>query len=181
MDFEAVFKLILEQFSKHKIRFAVIGGFALHAAGFPRATQDIDFLLHHEDMPKVKTLLTALGYESLHESPNAANFLNRLSELGRIDFIIAHRKYTLAMLARAKPYEIIKNYKVAVAVPEDIIGLKVQALHNDPERKSQDLADIEWLIRNHYKKLDMNLLREYFTLFNYTGQLDQILKETGHA
>ena len=54
MDFEAVFKLILEQFSKHKIRFAVIGGFALHAAGFPRATQDIDFLLHHEDMPKLK-------------------------------------------------------------------------------------------------------------------------------
>lgn len=141
MDFEAVFKIILEQFGKRNVRFAVIGGFALHAAGFPRATQDIDFLLHHEDTAKVKSVLASLGYECIHESPDAANFTNRLSELGQIDFIIAHRKYALAMLNRAKSYEIIKDHRVNVAVPEDMIGLKIQAIHNDPKRESQDLAD----------------------------------------
>ena len=181
MDFEAVFKLILGQFGEHHVRFAVIGGFALHAAGFPRATQDIDFLLHHEDAAKVKSVLASLGYECIHESPDAANFSNRLSELGQIDFIIAHRKYALAMLKRAKPYEIIKGYTVHVAVPEDIIGLKVQALNNDPQRYAQDMADIQWLIRNHRRQLDLGLLREYFGLFNSVDQLEKILNEAGNA
>jgi len=181
MDFEAVFKLILERFEKHNVRFAVIGGFALHAAGFPRATQDIDFLLHHEDTAKVKSMLSSLGYECIHESPDAANFLNRLSELGQIDFIIARRKYALAMLDRAKPYEIVKGHVVNIVVPEDIIGLKVQALHNDPQRYAQDMADIQWLIKNHRAQLDLDLLREYFGLFNYTDQLEKILKEAGDA
>ncbi len=181
MDFEAVFKIILERFGKQSVRFAVIGGFALHAAGFPRATQDIDFLLHHEDMAKVKSILASLGYECIHESPDAANFLNRLSEMGQIDFIIAHRKYALAMLQRAKPYEIIKGYTVRVAVPEDIIGLKIQALNNDPQRYGQDMADIQWLIKHHHKVLDIALLREYFGLFNCVDQLDKILAETDHA
>ncbi len=181
MDFEAVFKIILGQFGKYNVRFAIIGGFALHAAGFSRATKDIDFLLHHEDKAKVKVVLASLGYEAIHESEDAANFLNRLSELGQIDFIMARRKYALAMLERAKPYEIIKGHTVNVIVPEDIIGLKIQALHNDPARYAQDMADIQWLIKNHREQLNVGLLREYFDLFNCADQLERILNETDHA
>ena len=70
------------------------------------------------------------------------------------------------MLQRAKPYEIIKGYTVLVAVPEDIVGLKLQAIANDPQRASQDMADIEWLIKHHHKVPDKKLLEEYFNLFD---------------
>ncbi len=63
MDFEAVSKMILGKFTEEHVRCAVIGGFALHAAGFSRATIDIDFLVHQEDMPTVKSILGPLGYE----------------------------------------------------------------------------------------------------------------------
>lgn len=175
MDFEAVSKMILDRFSKQHVRCAIIGGFALHAAGFNRATMDIDFLLHGQDAPMAKNILGSLGYEIKHESQDAINFLGKLDSLGSIDFIIAHRKYSLAMLERAKPYEIVKGCTVNVVVPEDIIGLKVQALHNDPSRYSQDMADIEWLIKNHRQRLDLALLREYFALFNCEDKLEKIL------
>jgi hypothetical protein len=181
MDFESVTKMILERFEKQQVRCAIIGGFALHAAGFTRATKDIDFLVHYEDMPKVKNILSAAGYELKHESQDAANFIGKLDTLGGMDFIIAHRKYALAMLERSKPHEIVKGSHVNVVVPEDIIGLKVQALSNDPSRYSQDMTDIEWLIRNYRHKLDLNLLREYFGLFQLTDKLDNMLNEAGNA
>ncbi|MBI4308830.1 MAG: nucleotidyltransferase [Candidatus Omnitrophica bacterium] len=181
MDFEAVSKMILGQFDKHGVRCAIIGGFALHAAGFQRATMDIDFLVHHQDIPAVKSILTSLGYELKHESPDAANFWGMLNELGNIDFIIAHRTYALAMLDRARPHEIVKGCTVNVVVPEDIIGLKIQALNNDPSRYAQDMADIEWLIKNHRQRLNVDLLREYFGLFNCVDKLEEILGEAGGA
>ncbi len=176
MDFEAVSKMVLDQFTKQNVRCAIIGGFALHAAGFTRATLDIDFLVHQQDFLKVKAILLSFGYELRHESLDAANFWGKLNELGGIDFIIAHRKYALAMLERAKPYEIVQGYKVNVVIPEDIIGLKLQALHNDPERYAQDMTDIEWLIKNHRKNLNLEILKEYFGLFNCADKLEQILQ-----
>ena len=181
MDFEAVSRMVLEQFSKNHIRCAVIGGFALHAAGFPRATKDIDFLVHVDDLPMVKNILIGLGYDIVHESSDVVNFWGKLKELGGIDFIVAHRKYALAMLQRAKPYEIIDGYTVQVAVPEDIIGLKLQAIANDPERASQDMADIEWLIKHHHKVLDRKILEEYFGLFDRIEDLTRLYQGVKNA
>jgi len=66
MDFEGVTRYILEQFAKNQVRYCLIGGFALHAAGFSRATRDIDFLVHHEDTVKIKAILTGFGYDITH-------------------------------------------------------------------------------------------------------------------
>lgn len=181
MDFEAVVKLLFSEFDKQRIRFAVIGGFALQAAGLSRMTHDIDFLIHIEDAPKAKAILTSIGYDISHESKDAINFWGKLKSLGGVDFIIAHRKYALAMLQRAQGKEIIAGYHAKVVVVEDLIGLKLQAAVNDPARASQDMADIEWIIRHHRKDLDLTLLREYFGLFEKLPELEKILKEAGHA
>ena len=68
MNFESVFELLIGNFQKGKVNFALIGGFALQAAGFARATNDIDFLVAKEDMPKVKKIMNAYGYGAVHES-----------------------------------------------------------------------------------------------------------------
>ncbi len=176
MDLEAVAKYVLDKFSAKAVRCAVIGGFALHAAGFPRATQDIDFIVHVDDVPTVKTILAGFGYDIVHESQDVINFWGKLKELGGIDFIIAHRRYALAMLDRAKIYEMLPGYQVKVVVPEDIIALKLQAIANDPNRTLQDMADVQWLIKNHKGTLNIGLLKEYFEIFGKTEVLKGLLK-----
>ena len=125
--------------------------------------------------------MTGFGYDIAHESKDAINFWGKLKELGNIDFIIAHRKYALAMLARSKSYEIVPGYTVNVVVPEDIIGLKLQAMANDPSRVPQDRVDVQWLIKNHHQNLDYALLKEYFSLFGQEAVLANMYKEINYA
>lgn len=182
MDFESVFKLLIENFQKNKVDFALIGGFALHVAGYSRTTGDIDFLVAKEDMPKVKKLMLSYGYELLHESEDVSNFLSRLGKLGKVDFLHAHRKYAKAMLSRAEDKDILKGkFKLKVITPEDLIGLKVQSSSNDPSRFHQDMADIESIMRINYKKLDMDLIREYFELFDRGKELKEIIERLKNA
>ena len=182
MNFEAVFKILIEQFQKYEIPFALIGGFALHAAGHSRATQDIDCLIDQKDAVKVKKILSSLGYEILHESEDVLNFASRLKELGKIDFLLAHRQYAKGMLKRADEIDVLNNaFKIKIVKPEDIIGLKIQSSSNDAERFHQDMADIEALLRLKKNQLDLELIRGYFKLFNREEEFDQILKRLNNA
>ena len=175
MNFELVFKELLEEFSKNNVRFALIGGFALHVAGFTRATKDIDFLILTEDIAKIKDIMTRLGYELTHESLEFSNYWHPMIPLGCVDYLHAHRKYTREMLSRAKKHKILENIEVPVLIPEDIIGLKVQSMVNNPERRSLDMADIEYLIRENLNTINMDTVREYFDLFDRGHELDELL------
>ena len=178
MDFKAVFKLIHDSFKEAGIDYAIIGGFALASAGYPRATIDIDFIVDKKDMLKVKRIMLSFGYDVVHESEEVSSFVSRLDKLGRVDFLHAHRKYAKAMLERAKEDE---KLKIKVVLPEDLIGLKVQSSTNDPERYHQDMADIEAITKANKGKLNMNLIKEYFELFNRKEELDQILGRIKNA
>jgi len=182
MDFKFVFKFILESFTREKIDFAVIGGFALQFGGVTRATLDIDLLILSEDTKKTKDIMLSRGYNLLHESEDVLNFSSDDPVLGRVDFLLAHRKYAVAMLNRAQEKEILGGkFKVKVLRVEDQIGLKVQSGSNDPQRLSRDSADIESLIKENYPDLDLKLLREYFALFERKAELEAIIKRIEHA
>ena len=45
--------------------------------------------------------------------------------------------------------------------PEDLIGLKLQAIKNNPKRGENDLADIRMLIQAQKDILDWELIRGY--------------------
>jgi hypothetical protein len=60
-------------------------------------------------------------------------------------------------------------------VAEDLIGLKVQASSNNPQRKMLDMSDIESLLQR-CPDLDMARVREYFSLFDRENELDAILE-----
>jgi len=176
MDFISTFKFLIEKFNRQNINFALIGGFALQFRGIARSTLDIDFLLLSKDAAKVKELMLKKGYALIHESEDVLNFISDKSDLGRVDFLLAHRKYATAMLSRAEDKEVFGGrFRVKVLRTEDLIGLKVQSSSNDPQRMLQDMADIESLIKNNYPGLDLNTLREYFGLFGRLEELDKIL------
>jgi len=182
MDFILVFKFLLETFKHEKIDFALIGGFALQAVGITRTTGDIDMLVLSENKEKIKDIMIKHGYKLIHESSNVLNFYSEKFELGRIDFLLAHRKYAVSMLRRAEERDVFKGaFKIKVIKIEDQIGLKVQASSNDSTRALKDMADIEQLIMNNYSKLDTGFLREYFRLFDREAELDKIIERARNA
>ena len=65
--------------------------------------------------------------------------------------------------------------------PEDLVGLKVQALANDPGRERQDLADIDRLAQRFAAEMDWERVREYFALFDRLELYDEIRDAHGHA
>ncbi len=178
MDFIDVLRFLLEIYQKEKVDFAFIGGFALQAAGVTRATSDVDFLILSQDMGKIKPLLIEKGYKLVHESKDSVHFLGETPSLGRLDFLLAHRKYALEMLKRAHMKEGFGGqFKFKVIVPEDIIGLKIQAIANSAHRREKDMPDIKSLLRLHRDKMDMELVREYYQIFDMEPELDKLLKE----
>jgi predicted nucleotidyltransferase len=178
MDFIRVFKFLLEAFKREHIDFALIGGLALQSAGISRSTLDIDMLILATEGQKIKDIMRDQGYELIHESKDVLNFCHPAREFGRVDFLLAHRKYALAMLRRAEEKDIFSGqFKIRVLRVEDQIGLKVQSSSNDPRRRLQDMADIQGLIKEYYTQLDMKLLKEYFGLFDRVDELKQILND----
>ena len=85
------------------------------------------------------------------------------------------------MLKRAKPYNIEKNINIPSIVPEDIIGLKLQAMTNDSSRFTRDLADIEWIMGHYWGKLNMDLIEEYFKIFSFQDELSKIIAKGKNA
>ena len=79
-DFEELFAL----FNKHRVRYCIVGSFAVAFYARPRYTKDIDVLIEpsRENSRKVVRALNAFGFESLNLSEK--DFLpNRRSSRSR--------------------------------------------------------------------------------------------------
>lgn len=86
------------------------------------------------------------------------------------------------MLTRAKSYPVFgAKQTVKAADPEDVIGLKVQATVNDPDRKPQELADIERLMSLYGPKLDWKRIQEYYDIFGLGEEAKRLRERFGRA
>jgi hypothetical protein len=180
MNFELVLRKLIPDFEKNDIRYALIGGFALGVWGIPRATMDLDFLIHKDDLNKLDKILIKKGYKLFFRSENASQYKSDNKELGSLDFLHAFREITLKMLSQAEKKKILKRkLNIKVARPEHIIGLKIQAMANDSQRKLKELADIEAILRLYERKINWKSIKKYFQLFNMEEEfkfLIQIVK-----
>lgn len=159
------------------VRYALIGGFAMALRGVQRATIDVDFILMLEDLDKADRIITQSGYTRAFRSENVSHYTAEDPELGRIDVLHAFRGPTLGMLDRADRIEIETDCILPVVQVEDIIGLKIQALVNDPSRASGDWADIRMMLENRSETgqaIDWELLEDYLDLFRLGSQLDRL-------
>ena len=170
MDFGIVLDRLIDFFSKEKVRWGLTGGFAMGALGAARTTADIDFLVHRDDMPRVHAFLESLGYRRIHASENVSQYDNPTSAWGSLDFIHAFRPLSIEMLARTLEKPMTAKKMARVLRPEDVIGLKVQAIVNSPKRRLRDLADIEALIQANLANLDWTLIKKYFELFSLDSE-----------
>jgi len=53
---------------------------------------------------------------------------------------------------------------IGVLIPEDLVGLKVQAMVDDKPRWTNGLADIEGIMALHKTAPDRSIIEEYFAL-----------------
>lgn len=175
MDFELVLKTLISEFSRLKIRSVVIGGFALGVLGVPRQTMDLDFLVHRDDLEKLDKALTALGYSRLFHSENVSQYRHPEAAWGSVDFIHAFRKISLAMLDRAQEHPALGGRQsLRTARPEDVIGLKVQAMFNDPERRAQEQNDIDRLMAAYGRRLDWDRIEEFYDVFGLAEEAKKL-------
>lgn len=178
MDFLKILPVLCKNFDDRSVRYALIGGFAMAMRGVQRATLDLDFILALEDIEQADEALRAMDFVRYFHSSNVSHYRNDQIK-GRVDILHAFRRPALAMLDRADRLEIGEGWTLPVASIEDIIGLKIQALNNDPSRKDQDWPDIRMLVRTAREQgtsLDWELIEDYFSLFGMHTEL-QKLKE----
>jgi len=153
-------------------KFALIGGLALAPHKVVRATQDVDLLVDAGPADAVDQALTALGYQCLHRSADAANYLRGDQ---RLDFLYAHRPAARQLLHTA-PQLKTPFGTMHVVSAEGLIAFKLQGWVNN-SRRTQDLEDIRALIRANRETLNMTEVREYFRLFDREPLLEEILSE----
>lgn len=68
LDFFSEFNGIVRALQKTKIRYAVVGGVAVAIYGGVRATKDIDFMVHPDDVGAFRELLKSLSFRA-HPEP----------------------------------------------------------------------------------------------------------------
>jgi hypothetical protein len=127
-------------------RWGVVGGVALHAWGFTRATVDLDLVVEEAAQGALLRFLDLLGYERLHVSAGYSNHLHALAGMGRLDFVYVDPKTAERLFGQAVRREILPGLQALVPRPEHLIAMKVHAMSNDPGRTLRDLPDLQFLL-----------------------------------
>ncbi|HET8899936.1 MAG TPA: nucleotidyltransferase family protein [Rhodanobacteraceae bacterium] len=168
-------KQALAAFAGIQVRPVLIGGLALAAHQVVRATRDVDFLVDADDADRVHSMLLSLGYECLHRSEDAANYVRNDEGL---DLLYAHRPIARRLLTEAGERPTVMG-TLRVISAEGLIGLKLQALVNNPSR-ARDRDDIHALLRAQRGRLNMPEVRGYFALFEREEMLNELLAGIDH-
>ena len=135
-----------------------------------------------DDLDKLHRVLTTLGYKRYVQTENVSQYRHAEALWGSVDIVHAFRKVALGMLARAKSYPIFGGMQeVRVVDPEDLIGLKVQAMVNDPDRRPQEMADIERVMVVYGQRLDWQRIEEFYELFDLADDAKRLRRRFEHA
>lgn len=153
------------------VRYMVIGGIAVSVHGYVRATGDLDIMIAVSDTDSTHEWLITAGYRSLDRREDLASYVR---DALRLDILYARRSASLALLERREQagYETLR---IPVISLEGLLGLKLQAFHDDP-RRLRDLQDMLELFKANRNRIDIDEVRGYFRLFDRESLLDDILR-----
>ncbi len=169
MSLKAAMQIVHSALNAVKAPHALIGGMALSAHGYPRATNDIDFLVHSDFRDASENQMKIIGYTLIHSTQEVAQWTGDVP----IDFLYANRQISREMIANAEKTK--KNgfiFDIPIVDPSDLIGLKIQAYSNNPKRLFQDLADIQKLIE--FNKIDWERVKAYANAFNEWDRIEKL-------
>lgn len=147
------FREFIELLNEHKVKYLVIGGYAVNAHGYPRYTKDIDLWiwLTEENIQQILQVINAFGFGSLGLVSDDFMEPDNIIQLGyepyRIDLLMDVDGADFeACFARRMEVEIDET-KVNFIGLQDLIQAKKNA------GRLQDLADAEKLEKIQAKKV----------------------------
>jgi len=175
---------VCARFDSLGVGYALVGGFGMAMRGVQRATVDLDFIVLLDDLEAADKVLLSSGYKRSFHSENVSHYRSEDADFGRIDLIHAFRGPSLSMLGRAERIEVAGGVSLLVARSEDIVGLKIQAAFNDPDRSEQDWQDIRLLVQaagQRGEAIDWELIADYLAIFEQSERIDEIRNWYGEA
>lgn len=144
--------------------------------GLLRTIKDLDFIVDRAASDEADAIMVEIGFERLQRNETFGNYL--IGPL-RVDLLFTKGERSRRMLERAEVVKLRRGSNKLVR-PEDLIGLKLQALANNPAR-ALDRADIQMLIDRFADSMDMDLVQDYFRLFGKEAELDAIFEAIGRG
>ncbi len=148
MKLDKDFNEFVELFVANDVRFLVVGGYALAAHGYPRATDDFDAWVwaNPENAVKIVDCLTKFGFGSLNLSTDDFTTLDRVVQLG-------YPPYRIDIITSISGVEFDSAWSNRLVV--DVDGLNVPFIGRDDLLKNKratgrpkDLLDVERLTGN---------------------------------
>jgi hypothetical protein len=174
MDFALVLDRLAGHLTPSGHRWALVGGLAVEAHGFVRATQDLDVVTEASAQPTILPFMDSLGYERLHVSAGFSNHAHVDPALGRVDLIYVDAPTADRLFADCRSVPWTGGRTVLVPSPEHLIAMKVHAMKNDASRTFAEMADIQFLMR--LPGTDRLRVRHYFETAGLLARYDELLR-----
>jgi len=152
MKKEKDFEELLRLFNKNKVRYCVVGAYAVAFYAKPRYTKDIDILVEAslENSKRIVKSLNEFGFMSLNLSEKDFSQKGRIVQLGyepvRIDVITSLQGVAFKKIWENKAVGVYGNEKVF------FIGLNELIKNKKSVKRKQDLVDLDILLITESKK-----------------------------
>lgn len=165
MDFKQVDALANQE---PPLPYLVIGGYAVIAHGFVRATIDLDLLICRDQRKSWEERARKAGFKVFFETGNFIQFSYKGDQIG-LDLMMVGRSTFDPMYQASEP-KMVQEVEVKVPCLDHLLALKLHAAKNAKGlRIAKDLQDIEMLARKHQLALNDE---HYRALFNKYGTED---------
>lgn len=152
MKVEKDYEDILKLFNRHKVKYCIIGAFAVAFYARPRYTKDIDILIDSspENAKKIIRALTEFGFEDLDLSEDDLCQEGNIIQLGyeplRVDIVTSLSGTSFDQVWKNKVGADYGREKVYFIGLDDLIQTKKQS------SRPQDKVDLDLLIKTKDRK-----------------------------
>jgi hypothetical protein len=142
-DFEGLLKLL----NKHRVRYCIVGAFAVGFYGYPRYTKDMDILIEPslKNAQKIIKALTEFGFRSLKLTPEDFSKKGIIIQLGyepvRVDLVSSIKGCSFSRIWKNRTTGRYGEEKVF------FIGLQELIKNKKMVNREQDRLDLKLLLK----------------------------------
>lgn len=174
MDFEAILVTFAGRLEAEQIRYAIVGGLAVHAWGHARPTRDADFAVDRHHQQSVIAIAESLGYRTIFISDAFSNHEHHDPRWGHVDFMYLSGRTAEAVFSAVVLKPLVGERDFPVASAEHLAMMKAVAMKNFPHRTLYEGDDIRVLLG--VPGVDRDSIREYFERQGLLDLFDAIEK-----
>lgn len=175
MQFDRVLTTFAAYFEREQLRYALIGGLAVHAWGRVRPTRDADFAVDFEGASRAITFAESLGFVTRHASEAFSNHEHAEAEWGHVDFMYLRGATADSVFGAVTLKEVVEGRPMPVASPEHLAMMKALAMKNFPHRALYEGEDVRTLLK--VPGVDRDAIRDYFERRGLLELFDAIEKK----